>query len=174
MKKHKTYTTEELLGMSERTRTNMLVFFIKRNHPHIEYLQRIIDCGVNYEVKENRKERTLLHSAVYYNRHKIAKILIDAGIDVNAKDKFGQTALHFCSSIKGRIEMAKILLENGADVNAQTNNGWTPLHYCAKRGLLALAEFLIEHRARRGLANAKGYLPYDYAKYRSHKKIFSF
>ena len=174
MKKHKTYTTEELLTMSEQSRTNMLIFFIKRNHHHIEYLQRIIDCGVNLEVKENFNERTLLHIAVHFNRHKIVKILIDAGIDVNAKDKFGQTPLHICSAIKHRFEMAKILLENGADVNAQTNNGWTSLHYCAKKGLPALAEFLIEHRARRGLANTKGYLPYDYAKYRSQKKIFNF
>ena len=171
---YKTLTDDEMFLCSKELRTKMLVYFLRKNHPSIDYLKSLIDCGVDIEWNKSHEKRTLLHLAARYNRAEILKYLIDAGADVNAKDKTGKSPLHTCSIFKNRLEIAKILIDNGANINAQTNKGWTPLHFCAERGFLLLAEFLIEHRARRGLANAKGYLPYDYAKYRSHKKIFSF
>lgn len=88
-----------------------------------------------------------LHSAAYYNRVKMAKLLIQHHATVN-KMIGGKPSAILIRSVGRSGEdtaMTQLLLENGADVNATNFNGSTALHEAARLCRDNQAALLIQH-----------------------------
>ncbi len=63
-----------------------------------------------------------LHTATFYDRIEIVRLLIDAKADLNLKGDGELTPLHI-AALEGRLEIARLLLDKGADANAKAGAG---------------------------------------------------
>lgn len=86
---------------------------------------------VNTSLKSNCQ--TVLHLAVLYGKHDIAKRLIDDNCHLNATDEYGNTALHLAAQ-KGHQDILLYLIHAKAKVNIQNNEGNTCLHLAVNNG----------------------------------------
>lgn len=89
---------------------------------------------------------TPLHTASFFGRSDIVRLLISKGANANAMDKSGETPLHLVAA-EGSIETAGILISAGARIDAKTLCGWTPLHNAVMENRIELAQFLISKGA---------------------------
>jgi len=73
-----------------------------------KFLKRIIECGINIDVKDN-----VLHRVIYmYSYNEVAKLFIQQGFFNNE---------HFISTIlTDNIELAEFFLQHGADINIRS------------------------------------------------------
>jgi ankyrin repeat protein len=84
------------------------------------------------------------------------QLLLSHGADVNARDNHGSTPLHHSSRIgeklmeMGTVEICRSLLEHGASIDAKNNAGETPLDVALADERHEIAEFLLEHGAKKG------------------------
>jgi ankyrin repeat protein len=97
-----------------------------------------------------RDHWTPLHSASYFGKPDIARVLLDHGAKANAVDNLLRTPLHLVAaglyqSQEDGIRVAQLLLEHGADVNAPDMNRETPLHSASASGRLEIAQVLLGH-----------------------------
>ena len=92
--------------------------------------------------------RNALHSASFYGRTEIAKMLVDKGIECHVPDKDQWTQLHLCAQEK-HPEIVRYILEHGRgiQINAKSHNGRTPLHSASLKGCLEAARILLEFGA---------------------------
>ncbi|XP_043468733.1 uncharacterized protein LOC122502646 [Leptopilina heterotoma] len=79
---------------------------IRDSIPTLEFCFSVTNLNVNDIVKE--ESRTLLTSAIGYNRKAIVEFLLKLGADIKKKDDFGETPLQ-CALDRGRIEIALFL-----------------------------------------------------------------
>ena len=118
-------------------------------------------CGAgNIQAKY---DTILLHSASYFGRPEMVRILLDYGADPNAKNPRGETALHVVS--RGRhdpqdgIRVGQLLRESGVDVNVQGKDHNSPLHSTTYSGELEVACVLLDHGAKANAKNNWGETP---------------
>jgi ankyrin repeat protein len=95
---------------------------------------------------------TLLHSAAYWGRLEIVRMLLDRGANPNAENKENETPLRLVSrgkynSQERGLGIARLLLGRGVDVNATAKTPFTPLHWAAFNGRLEIARVLLDHGA---------------------------
>ncbi len=105
----------------------------------ITAVRNMLEAGCAVDVKDS-SGRTPLHTAVYRNRAKIAKLLIDAGANVDLQATHGWGApLHLAANLY-RAEIAQLLLDAGANVDFQTKWGSTPLHLASSGYELSISD----------------------------------
>jgi truncated hemoglobin YjbI len=100
--------------------------------------------------------QTLLHDAAMVGEAELAALLIRSGADPDAKEAEGHTPLYRAST----RDVAGVLLAAGAtaDVTSGPTRG-TPLHQAARRGVVSVAEALLDHGASIEARDAKGETP---------------
>ena len=112
---------------------------------------------------EDTYDTILLHSASYYGRPEMTRILLDHGVNSNAKNHRGGAALHMVS--RGRydsedgVRTTQLLLASGADVNTQDNDNDSPLHTASYNGKAAIARVLLDHGGKLDSKNDLGETP---------------
>ena len=74
---------------------------------------------------------TPLHTAAFFGRTDIAKILLNSGASVDSEDANWATPLHF-AAWQGQLETLKLLMEHGANTNAVDNSLDTPLMWAVQ------------------------------------------
>jgi uncharacterized protein len=91
--------------------------------PHSEFMQALIDGGMNVNVKV--QGQPLLHDAASDNTLKTMKLMVSRGADVNATDSLGKPTI--MQALDGmQLEAVEWLLNHGANPNAiETNTGWS-------------------------------------------------
>ncbi|MBN1919891.1 MAG: ankyrin repeat domain-containing protein, partial [Anaerolineae bacterium] len=104
-------------------------------------VRRLVESGVDVNLRGGVNELTPLHVAVEYNHPAIVTYLLARGADVNAPDRRLNVPLH---ATKSR-EAAQLLVEQGAEVNAQNDFGETPLFQQRDPQIIAL---LLENGAQ--------------------------
>lgn len=87
-------------------RSIVLDAIIRDSIPTLEFCFSVTNLKVNDIVKE--ESRTLLTSAIGYNRRAIVEFLLKLGADIKKQDDFGETPLQ-CALDRGRIEIALFL-----------------------------------------------------------------
>ncbi|XP_059834383.1 putative ankyrin repeat protein RF_0381 isoform X1 [Hypanus sabinus] len=103
---------------------------------------------------------TLLHTATYFGRTDIVKILLHLKIDVNLQDYKGATALHRARD----TDTIQLLTDHGADVNWSDGDGNMPLHMMSygeltKPARLDCLKLLLSQKPTIGSLNKKDLLP---------------
>ena len=90
---------------------------------------------------ESSTSGTPLHSAAFYGRTDVAKLLLKHGANINSLDANGETPLHRAAFAYSRtsIEVARLLINQGADVNAiaKSHSHKTPLDMTDKAEMRA-------------------------------------
>ncbi|KDE08749.1 hypothetical protein MVLG_01203 [Microbotryum lychnidis-dioicae p1A1 Lamole] len=81
-------------------------------------------------------------------------------VDIEAVDQGGNTALVLAAAL-GHSESVRTLVEGGASVAQGDNAGWTPLHWAVQNNDLAIAAYLLNHRASPNAHSKKGLTPRD-------------
>ena len=113
--------------------------------------QLLLERGVDVNVLDKVHDSPI-HSASYYGKLEITRVLLDHGAKANAENDRGETPLHqvsqgeYESQVDG-VRIAQLLLDRGVDVNAQDKNGATPLHLASWCGKLEVARLLLERAA---------------------------
>ena len=104
-------------------------------------VQRLLEAGVDVNLRGGVNELTPLHVAVEHNHPTIVADLLTRGADVNARDRRLNVPLHAAKS----REVAQLLITQGAEVNAQNDFGETPLFQQRDPDIVAL---LLENGAQ--------------------------
>lgn len=109
--------------------------------------------------------RTLLYSAVIYDKSEAVKILAAAGADIHLSSPNREpifslwTPLHYTICGKN-VEMVKLLVTLGVDVNRCSDTGETPLHNTICIGNdITLCEIMINGGADRTVRRSDGHTP---------------
>ena len=91
--------------------------------PHSEFMQALIDGGMNINVKI--LGQPLLHDAASDNTLNTMKLMVNRGADVNATDSLGKPTI--MQALDGmQLDTVEWLLNHGANPNAiETNTGWS-------------------------------------------------
>ncbi|XP_008553344.1 ankyrin repeat domain-containing protein 27 [Microplitis demolitor] len=107
---------------------------------------------------------TPLHCAAMRGHQNTVLLLLHANADPRIPDNRGNSPLHLATD-SGHEGCVKALLyfseQMGVSINTScTNNvGDTPLHYASKWGYMTIVEILLEHGAKKRVANRRGQTP---------------
>ena len=128
----------------------------------------LLKSGSDINATDKNDRTPLLYASRKCHLH-IAELLIKHKASINwmAKTEQGTTALHL-AVFYDKIQMVQLLLENGADINVTKFNGMTPLMVAADRGLVRVAEMLINFG---GLKNDNGKQAMKIAKEKKHVEM---
>ena len=136
--------------------TSEVIKMLLQSHPSL----------INYN---GANGRSLLHTAVMYDRIDIAKELLNSGGNrsINAKtSKSKSTPLHLAvlACAKGSKEMVKMLLENDASPNMLDKSGCSPLHVAITVKNTEIVELLVQSKkCNLGIKNIDGKTALDTA-----------
>jgi len=82
-------------------------------------VKRLVEKGVNVNIKSPNSQRTPLHIAASKGRFEIVQALVDHGANLKVTNKEHKTPLDFAVE-KNRTEIVKYLLEHGAIATPET------------------------------------------------------
>jgi len=136
---------------------------------NVMVVQKIIACGVNLEVRDERNW-TALMIASSNGAEELALLLIKSGARIDARDTKGYTALHW-AAFNGHASVVKMLLEQGLDANTQSQFGWTALIQAATRGHLVACAYLLAKGADVNLAGSDGSMAHHKAANSGHVEV---
>ena len=109
-------------------------------HNDVDTLAKLLDEGVNPEVRDNDGNTALILFSNKGNKEAL-EILVNKGADLNARDQNGNTAF-LITVKKGYLELASLFLENGADIKITDKGGQGAVHWAAAKDYLALLKVL--------------------------------
>ncbi len=123
------------------TPLNWTAFFGNR-----EFVDFLLDNGADFDPTEG-KGLMILRNAAQYGFPGLFKLVADRDKELFADEK--QNTITMSTAIAGgSVEIVKMLLARNIPVQHLRNaHGWRPIHSVAKRGHLAMIEFLAEHGA---------------------------
>ena len=127
-------------------------------------VERLLQEGVNVNLKYNNSGNTILMLACSYNRDSVVRVLLEHGANVNEKNDVGETALIIASGIlSNNAEVIRVLLEHGANVNERTSFKMTALMRACEAQKNIVARLLIQHGADVDMTNSNNYTALKYA-----------
>jgi len=93
---------------------------------HVDFykIKRLIESGVDPNIKYDVHQYTLLHWAVCDNNLGVVEYLIDKGADVNVENSHGNTSLHIAAG-REFMQIVVYLLDNGAHKDHRNKYGDT-------------------------------------------------
>jgi len=157
-----------------------LVAALANEHSKVAELLIRHGAGTSVNVRGN-ENRIPLHSAAYYGKIDVVRLLLKHNADVNSQDDMGRTALHYpganCNHRNGPnvpqelANIARLLLDHDTDVNSRSHYGDTPLHMAARCGKVEVACVLLEHGANVDEQDDVGRTPFQCALGRNHNEI---
>jgi ankyrin repeat protein len=115
--------TNALFGAIKDGHTSLVDELISEGASILGEMQK----GHNFNI--NWPAHLTLHTAAYYNRPDICKVLLDRCFPVGQYDRYGNTALHYAVQ---RDEIINLLLDHRAPIEATDNKGQTALHKAAQ------------------------------------------
>jgi len=132
----------------------------KGTQMNFEYICRMIDAGVDINVRDEADGRTALHFSINYLTHEsLFKKLIDnrnCHIDIQSND--GCTPLMEACKFPETM-YAEMLINNGAKVIMVDNKGQSALHHAAHHNLDSHCVLLLRANAKIDLQDNKGQSP---------------
>lgn len=149
--------------LAARTKGGITPLHYAAGIDNAEAVYRIIDAGVDVNLKTTENLTTPLHWASDKGASDSIRFLLKKGADVNAKAKNGYAPLHFLAR-SSNPEPAKYLIEAGADINARDNKANTPLHIASAFGNSTAVAFFLKTGADSTVKNSEGKTPRDMAK----------
>lgn len=134
------YFLEQGLTLKDVDDEGNNIFNYATRRGNIEFLQSLIDLGVEYKSLNKEGSNAFMFAAQgtrgFQNSVKIYQYLHSLGLDSNVTDKDGQTPLHKIAMRKTETSIVQFLLENKGDVDANDVEGNTPfLNASAKNDL---------------------------------------
>lgn len=121
----------------------------------LQAITLLLQAGADKNSANNRGARILTAAIMSSNIDCIWKIL-RSDCDIKFRQKDGYMPLHHCCRYDTDVSIVKFFLEHGADENAQTALGHTPLMIATFDKRTALAEFLIDSRAKLDIQGKDG------------------
>lgn len=116
----------------------------------LEIARLLVAYGGNVNGKPLRgdEDGTLLLSAIYRGREKLAQFLIEAGAELEVGNGYrsDRKPLHQ-AALEGMAHTARALLAHGARVNARDQYGATPLYLAAEANHAEIVSLLLAHQA---------------------------
>jgi ankyrin repeat protein len=124
----------------------------------VNKLQELIAKHKDWLEKEDKYQRTPLHSAARYGTFSAAKFLLDRGADFDAKDEGRNTPLHLASIFRhdGIIDL---LIRQKADVDMLNAQGQAPLHLASLYGSAEGIKSLLAGGAEINIRDTDGNTP---------------
>ena len=124
----------------------------------LDKLQELLSKNKLGLEKEDKYQRTPLHSAARYGALSTARFLLDQSADFNAKDESGNTPLHL-ASIYRHDEIIDLLIQQKVDVNILNAQGQSPLSLASLYGNSESIELLLGSGANINIRDADGNTP---------------
>mmetsp|Transcript_11741 Transcript_11741/g.12121 ORF Transcript_11741/g.12121 Transcript_11741/m.12121 type:complete len:494 (-) Transcript_11741:50-1531(-) len=127
------------------TREKMTPLHLAARNGLKEYLQDLIQTGINVNIPCLWEKITPLHLASEYGYPECVKLLIDAGADVNLASFGGLRPLHSAAK-NGHVECVDLLIKAGSNLNHQysgSGQAMTALHDASKYGHTECVRLLI-------------------------------
>jgi ankyrin repeat protein len=126
----------------------------------VSVVQLLLERGVDVNAQD-KVAWTSLHCAALKGMLKVTQVLLDHGANAKLETEEGETALHLVSggkydSEEHGVSVVRLLLKRGVDVNAQDKVAWTSLHCAAFKGMLKVAQVLLDCGANAKLETEKG------------------
>lgn len=178
-------------------RDGYTALFYAAQENHTVILEQLIAAKANIS-RLNRFGFMPIHIAAARGHAGSVSLLIQAGADVNAKAAFGTSAAYW-AALNDRREALELLLAAGAkdpranrdlddaaksnnvsqaatalgvagiDVNMQDVDGFSALMHAAENGAEAVAQLLLDHKAKPDLQSREGYTALSLAAARGHE-----
>lgn len=118
-------------------------FYNAARHGDVDRLEKLIDEGINPDMKTSYGRTPLYIAARYGNKEAVKVLAQRADVDVNSISEYGRTPLFLpCSEGDGQI--VALLLEHGADPNVTDDNGHTAITVARQRGHKQIAQMLAQ------------------------------
>jgi len=141
-KKHLIYVDNRyycMICLKKNTILLTTIFSILCKNNDIKTTQKIIDYGVELNIKNNNQILNPIHSACIYN-HNILDILINSGINVNIYDNhfIHLPLINWVCYIINHYQRSTSdnaihkLVDAGAKINLKDFHGKRPIDYCRK------------------------------------------
>jgi ankyrin repeat protein len=124
----------------------------------VNRLQELIAKHKDWLEKEDKYQRTPLHSAARYGASAAARFLLVQGANPNVKDESGNTPLHL-ASISGHDESVDLLIQHKADADMLNTQGQTPLCLASIYGNPESIKFLLAGGAKVNVRDKEGNTP---------------
>lgn len=123
----------------------------------LEIVEKLIQSGVDTNVRRHKGGRTGLMLAARKNQIEVVKLLLGKGADPNlVGGGSGKTAL-IRAAERGNIQVVRLLVDHGADLNVRAkSNGRTALMRAGEAGFLEIVKYLVEKGADINLMDASG------------------
>lgn len=122
---------------------------------NLKEINRIIDAGVNINVKIGVTKGTPFWIACNTDHLKAAERLLECGADPFILDEDKKTAL-MAASEYGNIETMQLALSLGINIDQQDNDGNTACIIAAENGFCNAVEFLLARNANKNLKTKDG------------------
>ncbi|MFQ5507216.1 MAG: ankyrin repeat domain-containing protein, partial [Planctomycetota bacterium] len=114
-------------------------------HPDHECLELLLSHGA-----DTRQTNALVHMLDTEDPDGV-RLLLEHGSDPNKGIGDKETTLHWAIRRGRSLEVIKLLVAHGAKVDTRRETGLTPYAMAFRRGQMAIAEFLLEHGAKKNL-----------------------
>ena len=149
-----------------RNRMNYLanILFLSISKNDINRLDSILKTGIDINLSEAKKGRTILHLACSIGALETVKFLIEREANLLQPDNYGDTPLHLAVK-NNRVEVVSYFaglstnIHDGKMLNARNAVGESPLFIAARNGSTNILKILLDSNADPNAENSEGVTP---------------
>jgi ankyrin repeat protein len=124
-----------------------------------EFLQLLLDSGVNLNIVSGPSHKNVLHWAVTAGRSDVVEFLIGKGMDIEKTCGKKFTPLLLAAGL-GHSQVADILVKHGAKIDVRSDIGGTPLALSASNDHIEAVKYWLEQGAEVNATDTDGLSEY--------------